>query len=73
MSPTAPLTREVRLHLEHCSGCQACVELYPAVFGWDETMELPYLQADQGRAEDLRKAAAFCPRDCIEVVEPGQG
>lgn len=59
---------EASLYLEHCTSCQACVELCPEVFGWDEAAELPYLKTSQGTEEDLRKAAAYCPKDCIEVT-----
>ncbi|PTN31373.1 hypothetical protein C6366_18180, partial [Desulfonatronum sp. SC1] len=66
-APSLPLA-EASLDLEHCTSCQACVELCPEVFGWDEDQELPYLKTSQGNEEDLRKAAAYCPKDCIQVT-----
>lgn len=59
---------KAELDLEHCTGCQACVEMCPEVFGWDEVIELPVLIAPSGSREDVIKAAAFCPRDCIRVA-----
>jgi len=43
------------------------VEICPEVFGWDETAELPVLVASSGPREEVLKAAAFCPKDCIRV------
>lgn len=72
MSDSSQHPVETTLDLERCTGCQACFELCPEVFGWDETLELPFLKASRGPDEDLRKAAAYCPKDCIQVsaVEP---
>jgi ferredoxin len=67
MSNQAENNAQVELDLEHCSGCQACVEICPEVFGWDETAELPVLVASSGPREEVLKAAAFCPKDCIRV------
>jgi ferredoxin len=58
---------EVGLDLERCTGCQACVELCPEVFGWDETTELPFLKTSQSTEAEVLKAAAFCPKDCISI------
>ena len=66
-APSPPLA-EASLDLGYCTSCQACIELCPEVFGWDETSDLPYLKTSQGSEEDLRKAAAYCPKDCIEVT-----
>lgn len=59
---------ELDLDLEHCSGCQGCVEMCPEVFGWDESSELPVLKATSGPREKVLQTAAFCPKDCIRVV-----
>lgn len=71
MSDSSQHPVETTLNLERCTGCQACVELCPEVFGWDETLELPFLKAGRGTDEDLRKAAAYCPKDCIQVPADG--
>lgn len=59
---------EVDLDLEHCSGCQGCVEMCPEVFGWDDAAELPVLKNSVGPREQVLQAAAFCPKDCIRVA-----
>lgn len=64
-----PKLAEVELDLGNCSGCQACVEMCPQVFGWDEQSELPVLKASSGPWEEVTRVAAFCPRDCIRVAD----
>lgn len=68
MTDQASNKPEVDLDLEDCTGCQACVELCPEVFGWDEALERPVLKALSGPREEVLKAAAFCPKSCIRVA-----
>ena len=58
---------DLELDLEPCSGCQACVEMCPEVFSWDEDLERPILKASSGPRDQVLQVAAFCPKDCIRV------
>jgi ferredoxin len=59
----------VVVDLVHCTGCGACSEVCPEVFGFDEQTELPFLKADPPIEACVWKAVAYCPEDCIEVEE----
>ena len=63
--------QEVSVSLEtfRCKGCEACVDLLPDVFGWDEDAEKAYLKKGAGPADPLRQCAVICPSRCIEVEE----
>lgn len=50
-----------------CKGCQACVELLPECFGWDEDMQRPYLLCDHADEERVRECMAYCPEECIDL------
>lgn len=50
-----------------CNGCGGCAEMYPDIFGFDPATEKAFVKALIAPREDAEKAAALCPRDCIEV------
>lgn len=52
-----------------CSGCQACIEMCPELFVWDDINEEVVLAQETADAEQLRQAMAYCPNDCIEVED----
>lgn len=62
-------TRQVVLNLPLCSGCGACHELAPEIFGWDEAEERPVLLQDEAPVEVLRKIMSYCPEDAIEAED----
>lgn len=51
-----------------CSGCLACVETAPDVFAFDEDNNVAVVLKNPCDAESVRKAVAYCPDDCIEIV-----
>ncbi|SDB29929.1 ferredoxin [Desulfonatronum thiosulfatophilum] len=59
---------DLELDLEHCSGCQACLEMCPEVFGWDDNLDKPVLKESSGPRDQVLQVAAFCPMDCIRVA-----
>lgn len=52
-----------------CKGCQACVELLPECFGWDEDEEKPFLKEEFAPEARIRECMSYCPEDCIEIEE----
>jgi len=52
-----------------CSGCQACIEMCPELFGWDDVSERVVLKKECAIAEDIDQAIAYCPNDCIERLD----
>lgn len=59
---------EVAIIRPCCSGCLACVELAPEIFAYDEDAHVATVLQNPC-AEDLaRRAAAYCPDDCIEII-----
>ncbi len=52
-----------------CKGCQACVEMMPECFGWDEDMQHPYLIEDCAEEGRIRECMSYCPEDCIEIED----
>ncbi|WP_459938912.1 ferredoxin [Desulfonatronum parangueonense] len=59
---------DLELDLGPCSGCQACEEMCPEVFGWDDELDRPVLKSPTGPRDQVTQVAAFCPKDCIRVA-----
>ena len=68
-SPRNDAMADMELDLGHCSGCQACMEMCPEVFGWDDDLDRPVLKTPCGPREQVIQVAAFCPKDCIRVAD----
>ncbi len=49
-----------------CSGCEACVELVPEVFGFDPVAGVAVIKTSACILAQAEEAAAYCPEDCIE-------
>ena len=64
---TAPLVIPISLDLVPCHGCGACAEIAPELFGFDPSVELPFLKVSEAPEEDVRRAIAYCPLDCIST------
>lgn len=60
---------EVAVNRPCCSGCMACVELAPEIFGYDEAAHVAVVLTNPCEEAAARKAAAYCPDDCIEIIE----
>lgn len=60
---------EVALNRPCCSGCLACVEMAPDIFAYDEGSHVAMVLKNPCEEDLARKAAAYCPDDCIEVIE----
>lgn len=72
-SPNRPLILVGAL----CSGCGACAEVRPELFGYDEDGQKAVPRVMEAPEEDIREAQSWCPCDCIEigdgpVEEPGE-
>ena len=60
------MSKKVTIDTDECVGCQACVELCPDVFGFDEDAEKAKVILDEGGPEDcIQEAIDSCPVECI--------
>ena len=48
------------------SPCGACAAMAPELFAMDEATEKPVLLLAEAPVDDVERAMAFCPHDCIE-------
>lgn len=62
-------TRRFSFYPGGCKGCQACVELLPECFDWDEDEDKPVLRHDCAPETRIRECMSYCPEDCIELDE----
>ena len=60
---------EVAVNRPCCSGCLACVELAPEIFAYDEASHVAVVLRNPCEEDLARKAASYCPDDCIEIIE----
>lgn len=60
---------EVALNQPCCSGCLACVELAPDFFAYDEAAHVAVILQNPCEEDLARKVVAYCPDDCIEIIE----
>ena len=57
---------QVTIDTDECLGCESCVELCPAIFGFDEDAGKAYvIQAEGGDQECIDEAISSCPAGCI--------
>jgi ferredoxin len=60
------MASEIIIEVDECIGCEACVELCPQVFGFDEDEEKAYVLEDGDPGADcVDEAIASCPAECI--------
>ena len=59
---------EVAVDQASCTGCLACVELAPGVFGFDQMAQVAVVLTSPCPADIAHLAASYCPVDCIEVI-----
>lgn len=60
---------EVAINRPCCSGCLACVELAPEIFEYDEAAHVAVVLMNPCEEDAARKAASYCPDDCIDIIE----
>ncbi len=57
---------KVKIDQDECIGCEACVELCPSVFLFNEDEEKAYVKEDADAGDDcVDEAIASCPAECI--------
>lgn len=60
------MANEVKIDQDECIGCEACVELCPSVFGFDDDEEKAFvIEGSDGDSDCVDEAIASCPADCI--------
>ncbi len=60
--------KKVVIDEDECMGCEACVELCPSVFGFNEDDEKAFVKMAEGGDEDeIEEAIDSCPSDCITL------
>lgn len=60
------MAQEVRIDQEECLGCEACVEICPAVFAFNEASGKAYVKNEATGDEGcIDEAIASCPAGCI--------
>ncbi len=63
------MSGKVKIDQEECIGCEACVELCPSVFSFDEDEEKAYVNEDADAGADcVDEAIASCPAECISKI-----
>ncbi|MBM9612877.1 ferredoxin [Desulfobulbus rhabdoformis] len=60
------MAQQVRIDQEECLGCEACVEICPAVFALNEAIGKAFVKNESsGEEECIDEAIASCPAGCI--------
>jgi ferredoxin len=58
---------EVSVNGPCCSGCLACVEMVPEIFGFDDDAGVAVVLVNPCDEDAARRAASYCPDDCIDI------
>ncbi len=60
------MAKKVEIDQDECLGCEACVEVCPDVFGFDEDETKAFVIEGKEEGSDcVDEAIASCPADCI--------
>jgi ferredoxin len=60
------MAKQVEIDVEECLGCEACAEVCPDVFGFDEDEEKAFVVEGAEEGSDcVEEAIASCPAECI--------
>lgn len=60
------MATEVVIDQDECIGCEACVELCPSVFAFNDDEEKAYIiEGANGDEDCVDEAIASCPAECI--------
>ncbi|MCG8473495.1 MAG: ferredoxin [Desulfobacterales bacterium] len=64
------MAKRVVIDEEECMGCEACVEIAPDVFEFDDDAGKAYVSKAEGGDEGLiEEAMEACPAECITWEE----
>ncbi len=64
------MSKKVVIEEEECIGCEACVELCPEVFAFDEEAEKArVIKGTGGPESEIQEAIDTCPEECIHWEE----
>jgi len=62
--------RQVKIDQDECIGCEACVELCPDIFAFDDKQTKAYVTTPEGGDQAcIEEAVASCPVSCISNEE----
>ena len=60
------MAKEIKIDQDECIGCEACVELCPAVFGFDDDEGKAFvIEGHDEESDCVDEAIASCPAECI--------
>ncbi len=60
------MSEKIVIDQDECIGCEACVELCPSVFAFDDDEGKAFVIDGAGHDEDcVDEAIASCPAECI--------
>lgn len=60
------MATNVKIDEDECLGCEACVEMCPSVFSFDEnTDKAAVIDGADGDEDCVDEAIASCPAECI--------
>jgi len=60
------MAKTVEIDQDECLGCEACVEVCPDVFGFNEDDELAFvIEGAEAGSDCVDEAIASCPAECI--------
>jgi len=60
------MAKQVEIDQDECIGCEACVELCPAVFGFDDDEEKAFvIDGADPDSDCIEEAIGSCPAECI--------
>ncbi|WP_163338821.1 ferredoxin [Desulfopila sp. IMCC35008] len=60
------MSEKVKIDQDECIGCEACVEICPSVFSFDDDEGKAYVNEAADSNEDcVDEAIASCPAECI--------
>jgi len=60
------MAKQVEIDQDECIGCEACVELCPSVFGFDDDEEKAFvIEGADPDSDCVEEAIGSCPAECI--------
>ncbi len=64
------MAKKVIIQTEECMGCEACVEIAPNTFEFDEENNIAIVKNDSVDDLDaIEESIDSCPADCIEIID----